>query len=144
MSYTELDLAQVERRVLAGERCASWQREVLKQHVAARLPTEVPLQRLAEVEATLCDLRRNRMRIRAGIAAANTLRLMDVLCASYARVVPFRDPEPLEGFGESALLLDAVTVRRAHAVTNNHHPGSSTPGAGRCPITSRPSYCART
>jgi hypothetical protein len=76
MDYTELDLAQVERRVLAGERCVARQREILGQHIAAALPTEVPLQRLAEFETALSDLRRSRNYIRAQIAASTTQRLM--------------------------------------------------------------------
>lgn len=81
MAYTELDLAQVERRLLAGERCVSRQRELLHQHIAARLPTDEPLQQLAAFEARLVDLRRSRNRIRDEIAAAKTLRMLDMLVA---------------------------------------------------------------
>ena len=77
MGYTELDLAQVERRVLAGERCVARQKDVVGQHIAAALPTEGPLQLLAEFEATLAELRHARNQIRTGIAAATTQRLME-------------------------------------------------------------------
>jgi len=77
MAYTELDLAQAERRVLAAERCVARQREILGQRVAAALPIEGPLQLLAKFEVTLADLRQARNRIRTQIAAATTQRLME-------------------------------------------------------------------
>lgn len=76
MAYTELDLAQVERRVLAGERCVARQRQILGQRIAAALPTEGALQRLAEFETALSNLRHSRNHIRSQIAAASTHRLM--------------------------------------------------------------------
>lgn len=77
MAYTELDLAQAERRVLAGERCVARQKEILGQHIAAARPIAGALQLLAEFEATLADLRRARNQIRTQIAAATTQRLME-------------------------------------------------------------------
>ena len=82
MAYTELDLAQLERRLLAGERCVSRQRELLHHHIAARLPTDEPLEQLVAFEATLVDLRRSRNRIRDEITAARMLRMLDGLVAS--------------------------------------------------------------
>jgi hypothetical protein len=76
MAYTELDLAQVERRVLAGERCVTRQREILGQQLAGALPTEGALQLLAEFETALSNLRHSRNQIRSQIAAASTQRLM--------------------------------------------------------------------
>jgi hypothetical protein len=85
MSYTELHLAQLERRVLAGERCVSRQREILKHHIDAELPTDAALKRLAECEATLLNLRRCHNRIRDEIAAANTRGLLDLFWKLPAR-----------------------------------------------------------
>lgn len=77
MGYTELDLAQLERRVLAGERCVARQKDVLGHHIAAALPTESALQLLAEFEATLAELRNARNQVRTEITAATTQRLME-------------------------------------------------------------------
>jgi hypothetical protein len=77
MTYTELDLAQLERRVAAGERCVSRQKDILKRYTDAGLPTDAALQLLAEFEVTLWDLRRTCNRIRDDIAAANTQQLLD-------------------------------------------------------------------
>jgi hypothetical protein len=52
------------------------QREILGQHVAAALPTDGPLQLLAECETALADLRHSRNYIRAQIAADTTQQLM--------------------------------------------------------------------
>ena len=76
MAYTELDLAQVERRVLAAERCVARQREILGQHIAAALPAEGPAQLLVEFEAALSNLRRIRNHTRAQIATSATQRLL--------------------------------------------------------------------
>jgi hypothetical protein len=78
MEYTELDLAQVDRRVAAVERCVTRQREILKQHIDAGTTTDAPLQKLAEFEATLGELRRSRNHIRDAIAAANVQELLDL------------------------------------------------------------------
>jgi hypothetical protein len=78
MGYTELDLAQVDRRVSAVERCLTRQREILKQHMEAGTTSDAPLQKLAEFEATLLELRRTRNRIRDAIAAANVQELLDL------------------------------------------------------------------
>jgi hypothetical protein len=78
MEYTELDLAQVDRRVSAVERCVTRQREILKQHLEAGTTTDAPLQKLAKFEATLWELRRSRNRIRDAIAAANVQELLDL------------------------------------------------------------------
>jgi hypothetical protein len=78
MAYTELDLAQAERRILAGERCVSRQKELLKRRIEARLPAEAALNLLAQFEATLLDLRQTRNQIRNELAAANTQRLMNL------------------------------------------------------------------
>lgn len=85
MTYTELDLAQVERRILAAERCLARQKEVLKRHIDAELPTDIPLQQLAEFEVTLFDLNRRRKYIRDEIAATNTQQLMELFWAFPAR-----------------------------------------------------------
>ena len=79
MSYTELDLAQVEMRVLAGERCISRQKQVLKRHIDSGRSVDAVLQSLAEFEARLLALRNDRNRIRREIAAANTKQLLDML-----------------------------------------------------------------
>jgi hypothetical protein len=76
MTYTELDLAQVERRVLAVERCVARQRDILGKHVAAALPTDGPLQLLAEFETALANLRRTRSHIRTQLAATTTQQLL--------------------------------------------------------------------
>ena len=78
MAYTELDLAQVDRRVAAVERCVTRQREILKQHIETGTTTDAPLQKLAEFEATLLELRRSRNRIRDSIATANVQELLDL------------------------------------------------------------------
>lgn len=79
MRYTELDLAQVEMRMLANERCISRQREVLKRQVDSGLPTDEALQRLAEFEARLLALRNERNRIRSEMLAANSKHLLEML-----------------------------------------------------------------
>jgi hypothetical protein len=79
MAYTELDLAQVEMRVQAGERCISRQKQVLKGHIDSGRSVEAVLQSLAEFEARLLVLRNDRNRIRKEIAAANTKQLLDML-----------------------------------------------------------------
>jgi hypothetical protein len=76
MAYTDLDLAQVESRVLAAERCAARQREILGQHIAAALPAQGPAQLLIEFEAALSNLRRTRNHIRAQLATSATQRLL--------------------------------------------------------------------
>ena len=78
MGATELDLARLERRVAAGERCVVRQQETLKRYIDYGLPTEATLQLLAEFEATLWDLRRCRNRVRNEIAAVNTQQLLDL------------------------------------------------------------------
>lgn len=78
MPYSELDLAQVDRRVSAVERCVTRQRAILKQHLDAGLATDEPLQKLAEFEATLLELRRSRKRIRDTLAEANAQELLDL------------------------------------------------------------------
>jgi len=88
MAYTELDLAQVDRRVSAVERCVTRQREILKQHIDNGTATDAPLQALAEIEATLLEVRRERARIRDAIAAANTQELLDMFAALPARQLP--------------------------------------------------------
>lgn len=85
MAYTELDLAQVDRRLSAVERCVTRQREILKQHIDAGMDTDAPLQKLAEFEATLLELRRERTRIRDGIAAANVQELLDLFATMPSR-----------------------------------------------------------
>jgi hypothetical protein len=77
METMELELAQMDRRILAGERCVLRQREVLQLAVAAALPTEGPLQLLAEFETTLARLRRSRDRLSAQFAALTTQRLIE-------------------------------------------------------------------
>jgi len=94
MAYTELDLAQVERRVLAGERCVARQKEALKRHIDSALPTDAPLQLLAECEARLLDLRNNRNKIRNEIAAANTQQLLDMFWLLPSRHGSLRDAIP--------------------------------------------------
>ena len=89
MTYTELDLAQVDRRVSAVERCVTRQREILKQHIDAGTTTDAPLQKLAEFEATLLELRRSRNRIRDGLAAANAQELLDLFATLPARQSSF-------------------------------------------------------
>jgi hypothetical protein len=89
MTYTELDLAQVDRRVSAVERCVTRQREILKQHIDAGTTTDAPLQKLAEFEATLLELRRSRNRIRDAIAAANVQELLGMFSDLPNRPMPF-------------------------------------------------------
>jgi hypothetical protein len=76
METLELELAQMERRILAGERCVTRKRETLQRHVVAGLPTEGALQLLAEYEATLSELRRSRNHLSAQFAALTTQRLI--------------------------------------------------------------------
>ena len=76
METLELELAQMDRRILAGERCVLRQREVLQRHLSAALPTEGPLQLLAEFETTLSNLRRSRDRLSSQFAAEMTQRLI--------------------------------------------------------------------
>ena len=73
----ELELAKMDRRILAAERCVLRQREVLQRHVAAALPTEGSLQLLAEFETTLSKLRRSRDQLNSQVAAATTQRLIE-------------------------------------------------------------------
>jgi hypothetical protein len=81
MAYTELHLARLDRRVSAVERCLTRQRVILKQHVDTGMATDEPLQKLAEFEATLFELRRERTRIRDGLAAANAQELLDLFAS---------------------------------------------------------------
>ena len=74
METLKLELAQVERRILAGERVVIRQREVVQRHVVAALPTEGPLGWLAEFEATLSELRSMREHLSAQFAALTTTR----------------------------------------------------------------------
>ncbi len=108
MAYTELDLAQVERRVLAVERCLARQKEVLKRHIDAELPTDIPLQQLAEFEVTLFDLNRRRKHIRDEIAAANTQQLMELFWA-------FPGRESSGGDRATSTLARAQTTQRSNS-----------------------------
>jgi len=73
----KLELAQVERRILAGERIVIRQRELVQRHVVAALPLEAPLGWLAEFEATLAELRSLREHLSAQFAALTTRRLIE-------------------------------------------------------------------
>jgi hypothetical protein len=77
METLELKLAQVERRIRAGERVVIRQREVVQRHVVAALPTEGPLGWLAEFEATLSELRSLREHLSELFAALATRRLIE-------------------------------------------------------------------
>jgi len=77
METLKLELAQVERRILAGERVVIRQREVVQRHVVAALPVEGPLGWLAEFEATLSELRSMREHLSAQFAALTTRRLIE-------------------------------------------------------------------
>lgn len=101
MAYTELQLAQVDRRIAAVERCVTRQRESLKQHIDTGVSTETPLQELAQIEALLLELRCNRNEIRNDIAAANTKELLSLLTS-------FRPSMPVQ-----------------HASSNSHAPSNS-------------------
>jgi hypothetical protein len=75
MEHMELELAQVDRRVSAVERCVERQRELLKQHIDSGLLTDAYLQIVIELETTLKDLKHSRTRLRseASLAAARSL-----------------------------------------------------------------------
>ena len=77
METLTLELAQIERRILAGERVVMRQREVVQHHIVAALPTEAPLGWLAEFEATLSELRTMRADLSAQFAAVSTRRMME-------------------------------------------------------------------
>ena len=77
METLKLELAQVERRILAGERVVIRQREVVQRHVVAALPTEGPLGWLAEFEATLSELHSMREHLCAQFAALTTRGLIE-------------------------------------------------------------------
>ena len=74
METLRLALAQVERRILAGERIVIRQREVVQHHAVAALPMEGPLGWLAEFEATLSELHSMREHLSARFAALTTTR----------------------------------------------------------------------
>lgn len=85
----ELDLARVERRVLAAERYVLRQRELLKQQTTAGLPADESIQRVVELEVRLLDLRQSRNRLRERVAAAQLMsrfwELPAVLSATVVR-----------------------------------------------------------
>jgi hypothetical protein len=78
MAHTELELAQVDLRVQAFERCVQRQREVLRQHMDSGDATDAAMRALVDFETRLADLRRSRRRIRDAIAAANAQQLLDM------------------------------------------------------------------
>jgi hypothetical protein len=82
MTYTQFDLARTEKRVRAGERCLSRQREALKRRIDSGLPAEELLNMLAELQVTLFHLQQQHKRIQHGLAAANTQQAMDLFWGS--------------------------------------------------------------
>jgi hypothetical protein len=69
METLRLELAPVERRILASERIVIRQREVVQRHVVAALPIVGSLGWRVEFEVTLWELRSMRADLSARFAA---------------------------------------------------------------------------